>query len=121
MIFDKVMLERMRYSWKMEISHHLIMNLNEVQLTEYVERTLRNAIYKLDVDIFGQKLDRIMWKMPANWKEAIKERFFPKWLLKIYPVKYTEFKIDPVVLYPQIQIPNEKHYFRYERVVEDNG
>ena len=30
------------------------------------------------------------FKYPSDWKEAFKERFFPKWLLRKFPIHYTQ-------------------------------
>ena len=34
--------------------------------------------------------EELMAKYPADWKQAFKERWFPDWLLKWFPVKYRE-------------------------------
>lgn len=38
---------------------------------------------------------------PADWKEAFKERWFPKWLLGKYPVEYHETTLVAACLYPE--------------------
>ena len=52
--------------------------------------------------IQGQLLDEVTAKYPADWKEAVKERFFPPFLLKRYPVKYTTLKLEAVAYYPKV-------------------
>ena len=71
------------------------------------------AIMKLH--IWGQQLDKVDVKYPANWKEAFREEYFPKFLLKRFPVKYTTKTIDVKVLYPKIALPNEKHVVNVTR------
>lgn len=48
---------------------------------------------------------------PKDWLEAAKERFAPKWILKRWPVKYTEHKISFEVLYPNFRpsIPEQEY------------
>jgi len=44
---------------------------------------------------------------PANWIEALKERFAPKWFLRRWPVLRS--RVDMEVLYPRIALPREQH------------
>ena len=34
--------------------------------------------------------DKLMHKYPSDWWQAFKERWLPKWILKICPVRYSE-------------------------------
>ena len=43
--------------------------------------------------------DRVI-RHPENWKEAVKERWFPRWLKKRTPVKYKEY--DVLVVFPDL-------------------
>lgn len=44
---------------------------------------------------------------PANWIEALKDRFAPGWFLRRWPVRRS--RIDMDVLYPRIAIPDRQH------------
>jgi hypothetical protein len=44
---------------------------------------------------------------PADWREALKERFAPAWFLRRWPVRRT--RVDMEVLYPRIGIPDTQH------------
>tara|TARA_R100000808_G_C2105275_1_gene121097 strand:- start:479 stop:856 length:378 start_codon:yes stop_codon:yes gene_type:complete len=48
---------------------------------------------------------------PENWIEALKERFFPKWLLKAFPVKMESVSFKFSCVYPDFEpsIPTERH------------
>jgi len=60
-----------------------------------------NPEVREDVDYLGRKvvrilnqiavrqIERITYSWPADWKEAVKERFAPKWFKNKWPVKYT--------------------------------
>jgi len=59
-------------------------------------------------------------KYPENWKEALKERWFPEWMKKKYPVRYKKF--DVRVCFPdylrkiglrQKYLPSNVYYFAY--------
>lgn len=58
--------------------------------------------YNLHAYIFGQKLAYQEVKYPANWKEAVKERFAPKWLRTRWPVRYMIHKLEAAALFPDI-------------------
>lgn len=40
---------------------------------------------------------------PYNWKEAVRKRFFPNWVLKCWPIKYKTY-----CFYPQITFADKK-------------
>ena len=47
---------------------------------------------------------------PRDWKEALKERFLPRWARRWWPVRYSRVVWEAVVLYPLISLPDEAHY-----------
>ena len=51
---------------------------------------------------YGYKLEN--YKIPVDWWQAFKERFFPKWIIKRFPIVYRNLTIS--ALYPDI--PNIK-------------
>lgn len=70
------------------------------------------------VGLMGQEFNTI--KYPANWKEALKDRWLPKLLRKRFPIHYKT--VDIKVIYPNIKYPNEKHLIRmYEDYEYDRG
>lgn len=50
--------------------------------------------FHLEAFVWAQSL--CDYKHPKNWKEAFKERWFPKWLLKKFPVKYAVLDIKEI-------------------------
>ena len=64
---------------------------------------------KVMARMFGESLlsgdDAIEY--PANWIEALKERFAPEWLKRRWPVRYERW--EAVALYPSLSLPDEKH------------
>ena len=44
---------------------------------------------------------------PANWKEAVKERFAPAWFKQRWPVLKTVKRFDARILYPNVSFPKE--------------
>lgn len=56
-------------------------------------------------------------KYPLNWKEAVKERWFPKFLLKRFPVKYK--LVETWHAYPTYPLPDHQTYAVQYLVVKD--
>lgn len=85
---------------------------SKVDFDYYLDNIGQQLVFTLKTEIYGKKLPDKEIKYPANWFQAVKERFGPKWLLKYFPVKYKIIVIDATVLYPDIniKIPNHEHY-----------
>lgn len=64
---------------------------------------LENLI-RVVIDVATQ--EDMVHKYPADWKQAVKERFFPKWLKKRYPVKYAF--VWAIHKYPEVAVPDRK-------------
>jgi hypothetical protein len=108
---EEIKLERLRYFVQMNVDAGAASEFGikpEVRATQLASFVSDSILFQLRQDIFGRTLDEI--KFPANWKEAVKERFAPRWFLKRWPVRYTIYKIDE--LYPKMPAP------RYERALK---
>ena len=57
-------------------------------------------------------------EFPEDWWQAFKERWFPQWLKKRYPVKYKLIVINARALYPSYKpiIPDSQPFLRIYRV-----
>ncbi|HEY9661964.1 MAG TPA: hypothetical protein V6C65_26205 [Allocoleopsis sp.] len=65
-----------------------------------IEDITGHFIMDIQRQLYGKKLDEFSCTYPANWKEAFKERWFPSWLLKKYPVQYTYQRFERKVVFP---------------------
>jgi hypothetical protein len=59
-----------------------------------------------------------MAEYPADWIEALKERFAPAWFLRRWPVR--KARIDMQVLYPRIAFPRERHTVKIRQWTPDD-
>jgi hypothetical protein len=66
----------------------------------YLDHITESLIFQLELELAGKNG---MVSYPSDWWEAFKKRFFPKWLLKKYPVVYHEEKT--VYVCPHIDVP----------------
>jgi hypothetical protein len=48
-------------------------------------------------------------KYPLSLWNEIKERFFPKWWLRRFPVKYKRYKHEIQIQYPDMALPDRRH------------
>jgi hypothetical protein len=59
-------------------------------------KTLNRMILDLYTYVMGLRDKNFQYykKFPRDWKQAVKERFAPKWFLKRWPVEYEEISIN---------------------------
>lgn len=68
-------------------------------------------------------LQKFYYKFPKDWKESIKEKFLPKFILNIFPVKYTEINISIDAIFPELHKKikiNEPVVFIVNKEITDN-
>ncbi len=80
--------------------------------TEYFAKGLTAGLI---AGLAGEEITICPVRYPANWKEAVLERFLPRWLKKRRPIRYTYVYWDACVVYPKISLPEEEHQIAYVR------
>jgi hypothetical protein len=92
---------------------------NEPNINSYIDWASNTITLDIVASIYTENLGEVRIKYPGNWIEAFKERWFPKWLLEKYPVKYKIHRIDLLAYYPNIKTPsltNETCVFKLKEV-----
>ena len=84
------------------------------QLLKVQNHEMRMLEYHLIQDVLGQRLDHIEARYPADWWQACKARWFPRWALRRWPVLERVVRLEAVALYPKIALPKEEHVLRFE-------
>lgn len=84
---------------------------DEVQHEEIVRLYNRTRLLRSFVNLFVQDVYNESVTYPADWWQALKERFFPRWALAWWPVKYTKHTFDVVAAYPGIKFPNRERAY----------
>lgn len=100
---EKVVLERLKFAVRSEMDSLDLMS--PVEINHMIDFMGRKVAYQFQTYVYGQRLNKV--KYPANWKESFKERWFPEWLLKKYPVKYSYIQL--AALYPQLHLPSDQY------------
>ena len=93
---DRVILERIRFALGRVISREMA---EDIEVSSYIDFLTGDIKVKFEKDIMGRKIDLIVY--PRDWKEALKERWVPKFILKRFPVKYKAHNI--YALYPSLK------------------
>ena len=64
--------------------------------------------------VFGKQVLHEVISYPADWKEALKERWYPMWAKDKWPVRYATKTFDVRELVPSLNIPGHKPFINVE-------
>ena len=67
-------------------------------LTDRIKIAIRGFVWAEKESVRQQDI-----KYPRDWWQAFKERWFPAWLLRKYPVDYHHITIDVRAIYPDFK------------------
>ena len=59
--------------------------------------------------VYGRTLERVEVQYPADWWEAVKERWLPEWAKELWPIRYQHHSLTAKELYPKISAPSKPH------------
>jgi len=113
--FDKVELERIKIGIKQVVSRSLF----DVSVDIYPSLV---SLFGHEVDVvvrgfvWGERLPVHQVRYPADWWQAFKERWFPDWALKRWPVRWTVYELDVAAVYPDFR-PSLPQYDAFEIVL----
>lgn len=110
---ETVVLEKMRWQLSQGVASDL---LQGVDVDMVVNEIIRGVEYRFFREVFTDKLHSISIEYPKTWWDAVKLRFFPKWLLDRKPATIVRHSVDAYALYPRIAAPHHEHYMH---IVED--
>lgn len=105
----RVTLSKVRQRLNYAVGIETFLSVADISIIE--DEVARQFIYKLDG--YFWELDHLEEKeitYPTNWWEAFKAEYFPEWLRKIYPIKYTKVTIKAKAFLPEFsrQMPGHK-------------
>jgi len=83
--------DKMRYEVK-RLANRFQLVPDALEVNQIEEMIAQQMLMEIRYKIYGCDIKEI--KYPANWKEALKERFLPKFLKKKFVVKYTTFVVS---------------------------
>jgi hypothetical protein len=103
---EQVVLEKFRLYNRYYLDGNTLLK-NEVDVHVVSDHLADRMVVGFHTYIASLQLDEIKVTYPINWYEAFKERWFPAWLLKKYPVIYKNVKLEAKALYPNVIIPRQ--------------
>ena len=66
-------------------------------------------VARLTMRLPTEDLRRIVCEWPADWWQAFKERWFPKWITGLFPVRYNHEEIVARAVYPLVSCRGLQH------------
>jgi len=108
------LLEKVFFEVEQNVSEYAAAQLD---IQSYVDYTGRGIATRFRVAIFEENVGKKLFSYPEDWKQAFKERWFPKWLLKKYPVKYTEITTEAKIWYPDFKPSLEGRNVFFQKVL----
>lgn len=77
-------------------------------------------IFTLKGCLLGEDAKKEICEYPANWQEAFKERWFPRWALRRWPVKREKFIVTIKAVYPDYRpaLPSNMSSVRFATMTD---
>ena len=115
-----VRLEALRYASKCEIDEALLdLGMDGVERSVQV---LRLPGQRLAVQLklqFAGKGEVLTFRVPRTWWDHLKARWFPRWLLRWFPVDFRAITIECRAVFPELKaVPHKVHYLTTARGLE---
>ena len=115
-IVDTKILERYQFGVGQRFSRTRLTAIANVDLSTAIDYDLDALQVKLVANVLTERLTVVETRHPADWWEAIKDRWFPAWALRRWPVRWAVFRLDPLVHYPTIPLPDHRGILNYQMV-----
>lgn len=107
--FTETELERLTLTAQHFISRNLLRDFAEPANIELREELFGEVCIMVRQAIWGQKLAYARIAYPSDWWQHFKERWFPTWAKKKWPVKRETTTVGISAVYPKLAFPREEH------------
>lgn len=74
-----------------------------VDIGEHEQFAIDEIAIRVKGFVWGEELKEQIIEFPRDWWQAFKDRWFPKWLVNLFPVVHTVHHINAEILYPGFQ------------------
>ena len=115
--FSEVRLEEQQFHVSSSVSEELFAHSPEI--TRELDAMTRTYLYRALARVATQRLDRVGVDYPASWWQHTKlvaygwrvrgRSVVPGRVRRRWPPRMREYRVDPLVLYPQVALPRERH------------
>ena len=87
-----------------------IINTDNLTIVTQIEAETGALLVRLQHRLAGKVTDSKEAVYPANWWEAVKERWMPRRLRRRFPIKQTVVTLEASAFYPSVRIPNHNPF-----------
>jgi hypothetical protein len=112
---DEIVLQKIRFGVSQNFTKEFLDNLKFNKEYDVVTQELRTQLkwWALGKSITKTVVNTV--KYPTTWKDAVKERFYPNFLKKRFPVNYTysDVEITHYHICPHINVPSQATHIHF--------
>lgn len=72
------------------------------------------VVFRFKQYIFGRQAEMLTISYPADWWQALRQRWLPAWWLCRWPVRMVTHTVDVKALYPGFALPPHQHIMHLE-------
>jgi len=108
-------LEKLRIALYQAVSPELLGAVVESSL--HTSWFTNDVVYRVRGYVWAEQVDKITISYPADWWQAVKERFAPERFKRRWPVVYWHYDLDVKVAYPDYKpvVPDHKPVWKVLR------
>ena len=89
-----------------EAAHHELQLGNPIKAESALMISSGSIVTHFVAYIASQKCAEYEFRAPMGWREALKERWLPRWALRRWPVRYRTETVKVSECYPKIALPS---------------
>ena len=108
--FDRAF-KKYKYAITHRMTREFLMDTVDVDLA--IEFAMDEIATRIRGHVWGEResVQKVSITYPTDWKQAVKERFFPAWALKRWPVRNKIITMDVKCFYPNFRpkLDGEEH------------
>jgi hypothetical protein len=104
-VYRQILLDRCKYHASYTIPFSSIKE--SLNIDAYLDAVADNFICTITWQVIGKQGVLIDESSPVTWWDAVKDRWFPEWLKKYYPVNMRRISINKATTFPTITLPEK--------------
>jgi hypothetical protein len=109
--YEEKKLEKFKYMLYTQMSRELVdvlTDIPDIDISTHDTFFCSEIILRVKGFVWGENLQSETIQAPRDWWEHFKERWFPAWALRRWPVQYTGKTLTARALYPLLSFPEER-------------
>lgn len=113
-----VQLERLRRAIYTEVSRACLeagVTGGQIRVELHDSWLVNSIAVRVVQGLLAERIDEISETYPADWWQALKERWFPHWALKRWPVQNKTVCLTSYAVHFQLSMPHEPYFVHLEK------